>query len=310
MNPWNGARASSIAATLRTSAPLNCRNKGLQSLLSFMAMLKPKKTEVLCSGKCKFSCTALSTYGRLPCRNQSTTSRSVLYILLTPVLCIIYNKLIFPRLGNWRFHVSLVLALLGAAALGISYMLEGFHMFQVSLIGLVVCCMLGLNLIFHLEDWQQLRRQQQIATQPARNQKTATDTFTLCREDMLANFRELAAKHELATYDLKHEFLAWNDAQGSDIRIHLLPGDDWVALLYLTPYELRDSEIKAACEKAGVPCPKALLGMAPSGLAIFRGGELRITPASQKKRFDELRERVLAPREEFVSWLRDYTEEA
>ena len=50
--------------------------------------------------------------------------------------------------------------------------------------------------------------------------------------------------------------------------------------------------------------------MAPSGLAICRGGELRITPASQKKRFDELRERVLAPREEFVSWLRGYAEEA
>ena len=233
----------------------------------------------------------------------------MIYIILSPVLCFIYNKLIFPRLGKWRFHLTLALALLGAAALGISFMLEGFLMFQVQLIGLIVCVMLGLNIIFHLEDWQQLRRQQQIASLPARNQKTATDTFSLCREDMQANFRELAAKDELATYDPEHDFLAWNDAQGSDIRIHLLPGDDWVALLYLTTYELRDSEIKAACEKAGVPCPKALLGMAPSGLVTCRSGELRITPASQKKRFEELRERVLAPREKFTTWLRDYSEE-
>ena len=233
----------------------------------------------------------------------------MLYIFLTPVLCIIYTNLIFSRLGKWRFHVSLVLAMLGAAALGISFLLEGFLMFQVGIIGLVVCAMLGLNLVFHLEEWQQLRRQQQIATLPARNQKTSTDTFNLCREDMLANFHELADKDERATFDPEHDFLAWNDAQGSDIRIHLLPGDDWVALLYLTPYELRDSEIKAACEKAGVPCPKALLGMAPSGMVSCRGGELRITPASQKKRFDELRESVLAPREEFTTWLSDYTEE-
>ncbi len=43
------------------------------------------------------------------------------YVILTPVLCIIYNKLIFPRLEKWRFH----LAVLGAAALGISFMLGG-----------------------------------------------------------------------------------------------------------------------------------------------------------------------------------------
>ena len=233
----------------------------------------------------------------------------MIYIILSPVLCFIYNKLIFPRLGKWRFHLTLALALLGAAALGISFMLEGFLMFQVQIIGMVVCCMLGLNLFLSLEEWQQLRRQQQIASLPARNQKTATDTFSLCREDMQANFRELAAKDELATCDPEHDFLAWNDAQGSDIRIHLLPGDDWVALLYFTSYELRDSEIKAACEKAGVPCPKALLGMAPSGLVTCRGGELRSTPASQKKRFEELRERVLAPREKFTTWLRDYSEE-
>ena len=233
----------------------------------------------------------------------------MLYIILTPVLCVIYNKLIFPRLGKWRFHLTLALALLGAASLGISFMLEGFLMFQVELIGLIACCMLGLNIIVNLEEWQQLRHQQQIASLPARNQKTATDTFSLCREDMQANFRELAAKDELATYDPEHDFLAWNDAQGSDIRIHLLPGDDWVALLYLTAYELRDSEIKAACEKAGVPCPKALLGMAPSGLVTCRSGELRITPASQKKRFEELRTQVLAPREKFTTWLRDYSEE-
>lgn len=234
----------------------------------------------------------------------------MLYILLTPVLCFIYNKLIFPRLGKWRFLLSLVLALLGAAALGIGCMLEGFLMFQVQLIGLVVCCMLGLDIVFHLEDWQQLRRQQQIASLPARNQKTATDSFTLCREDMLANFRELAARDKLATCDMEHEFLAWNDAQGSDIRIHLLPGDDWVAMLYLTPYELRDSEIKAACEKAGIPCPRALLGMAPSGVATCRNGALRLIPASQKKHFDKLRDSVLAPREQFATWLGDYTEEA
>ena len=48
------------------------------------------------------------------------------YVILTPVLCIIYNKLIFPRLEKWRFHLAL--ALLGAAALGISFMLEGFLM--------------------------------------------------------------------------------------------------------------------------------------------------------------------------------------
>lgn len=126
---------------------------------------------------------------------------------------------------------------------------------------------------------------------------------------MLQNFQELAAKDELTVCSPESHYLAWNDEQGSDIRLHLLSDEDWLGLLYVTDGELRDSEIKAACEKAGLRCPREALGMVPSGLVICRSGQLTIIPASQKKYFDSLRKEVFAPRDEFSTWLSEYCDE-
>lgn len=175
--------------------------------------------------------------------------------------------------------------------------------------GLTLFIFMSSCILNHADEWKNSRHIHQLATLPARKLKRATGTFDLCRDDMQANFRELAAKDELATYEPDNQFLAWNDAQGLDIHIQLLPGEDWIGLLYCSDQELRDSEIKAACEKAGIPCPRKLLGTAPSGIITCRNGELAITPATQKKYFDELRLRPLAPRKEFADWLNDYFEE-
>lgn len=231
------------------------------------------------------------------------------YLLITVAICLIYNTFLFRYLGRWRFHITLGMSLAGVAVLGISELyLEGYAWFVACFIGFVLCVGMALCLLNHAEDWKKLRCARRLATLPARRLKSVEDTFSLSRRDMLDNFRELAAEDNMANYAPEQNFLAWNDEQGLDIRIRLLPGEDWVGLLYLTDYELRDSEIKAACRKVGVPCQPELLGMAPSGLVICRDGRLTITPAAQKKGFDELCERVLAPRHEFSAWLREYTE--
>lgn len=234
----------------------------------------------------------------------------MIYVLVTLVLCLLYNYLLFRLLGKWRFRVTLGLLLAGAVLCVVSwYAMEGLPMLIVmSAGGVMSVCMVGC-LLNHIEEWQQLRRARQLAALPARKLKSCSDVFMLSREDMLQNFRELAAKDELAVCSPESHYLAWNDEQGSDIRLHLLSDEDWLGLLYVTDGELRDSEIKAACEKAGLRCPREALGMAPSGLVICRSGQLTITPASQKKYFDSLRKEVLAPRAEFSTWLSEYCDE-
>lgn len=229
----------------------------------------------------------------------------VYYISSVLLISVLYCPVIYKLLGPHRYGITAALLLLCLLAEAIFWCLgKSWGILLLPALVLLVC------LAVNLEEWQQLRSNRQLAKLPPRKQSTTTLPFTLSREDMLSNFRELATKDEMANYDPANNFLAWNDEQGSDIRIHLLPGEDWVALLYLTSYELRNSEIKAACEKAGIPCHKDLLGMAPSGLAIFHDGQLTLTPATQKKRFSELLTTVLAPRAEFAVWLANYTEEA
>lgn len=228
----------------------------------------------------------------------------VYYIFGVILFSLLYSPVIYKLLGPHRFIITAVLSVLCLVVEGILWCLgNSWGILLLPALMMILC------LSFHLEEWQQLRHKQQLAKLPPRKQNTATLPFTLGREDMLANFRDLAAKDEMTNYDPEHDFLAWNDCQGSNILIHLLPGEDWVALLYLTDYELRNSEIKAACEKAGIPCHKDLLGMAPSGLAICRNGQLVITPASQKKRFCEFMENILAPRTKFAAWLQEYTDD-
>lgn len=234
----------------------------------------------------------------------------LLCVFSCAVLCLIYNFLVFRHLGRRRFRITLGLCLAGiAAVVGSSFFMEGVTLFLVSSCGLVVAVFMAGCLLNHVEDWKKLRRSDLLATLPARRLKSAEDIFSLSREDMLANFRELAAVDNLAVYAPEKQFLAWNDAQGLDIRIRLLPDEDWIGLLYLTDFELRDSEIKAACKKSGVDCPPDFLGVAPSGLVICRKGKLIITPAAQKEGFSELRRSVLASRAEFITMLRDYAEE-
>ncbi len=228
----------------------------------------------------------------------------VTYIISVLLFSLLYSPVIYKLLGRHRYVITAILLLLCLLAEGILWCLGmswGILLFP--------AIFMLLTLVMNIDEWNELRRKRQLATLPARRFKTATDSFSLSRRDMLANFRELAGKDSLANCDPEHNFLAWNDAQKLDIRIHLLPGEDWVALLYLTNEELRDSELKAACRKADVPFSKEMMGMAPSGIAICRDGQLSITPASQKKRFDAFRSNVLAPRAEFAIWLADYTED-
>lgn len=233
----------------------------------------------------------------------------MIYILLTFVICLAYQFILFRHLGKWRFHVSLGLSVVGGVVVVVGWFcMEGFPAFLAGGMGAVLSICMAACVLNHAEDWRKLRHARQLALLPPRKLKSATDIFSLSREEMLDNFRELAEKDELANYDPAHHFLAWNDAQGSDIRIHLLPEGDWLGLLYCTDYELRDSEIRAICERGGVTCPGEVYGMAPSGLAVCHGGQLTITPATHKKHFDLLRESVLAPRELFAEWLRDYAE--
>lgn len=158
--------------------------------------------------------------------------------------------------------------------------------------------------------WSEMRRRKKLATLPARKLKSCTIPFELKRDELLANFRELAERDDLACYEPADNFLSWNDAQGHIIQVHLqAEGDSWVAIFY-SPLqgELRDSEIKQACSKANIACTTNLLGMAPAGLAICCQGQLSITPASQKKHFEVFCGNVLANRESFAAWLAEYTE--
>lgn len=160
------------------------------------------------------------------------------------------------------------------------------------------------------DAWCEMRSRKKAATLPARKLKSCTMPFTLNREALLENFRELAEKDELACYTPTDNFLSWNNGQGYIIQVHLLPeSDTWAAIFYSpSSGELRDSEIKQACSKANIACSPSLLGVAPAGIAICRQGQLTITPASQKKHFEEFCCTVLAERGPFATWLADYTE--
>ncbi len=230
----------------------------------------------------------------------------MLYILILFVLCIIYRFFIFSRLGERRFLITFILFCIGVAAMAVCWWQEYFFAFLMVLvlsICMAVCC---LN---DADGWCEMRRRKKLAKLPARKLKSCTMPFALKRDDMLANFRELAARDDLACYEPSDDFLSWNDGQGAIIQVHLqADADSWVALFY-TPSlgELRDSEIKQACIKANIACSAGLMGMAPAGLAICRQGQITITPASQKRHFDEFCRTVLADREAFVVWLADYT---
>ena len=244
------------------------------------------------------------------CYKTRSPLQVMIYILITLILCLIYNYFLFKHLGKLRFYITLALCALGVTTTAIGwFVLNGFPMVLAVGIGLTMALSMAGCILNHAEEWKQLRHARQMSTLPARKLKSVTESFSLCRRDMLSNFRELAAKDDLTTFTPEDNFLAWKDAQELDIRIHLLPGDDWVGLLYVTNNELRDSEIQSACNQAGVPYPPTALGMAPSGLAVCHEGEVTITPADHKKYIHALGQRVLAPRAAFSVWINEYYEE-
>ena len=234
-------------------------------------------------------------------------SALMLYILILFVFCILYRFLLFKRLGERRFLMTLILFCIGAMMMAVCWWQECYPAFFMGM--LLSICMAGCCLN-DADGWCEMRRRKKLATLPARKLKSCTIPFELTRDELLANFRELAERDDLACYEPADNFLSWNDAQGHIIQVHLqAEADSWVAIFYSpSPGELRDSEIKQACSKADIACTQNLLGMAPAGLAICRQGQLSITPASQKKHFEEFCGNVLANRESFAAWLAEYTE--
>ena len=235
------------------------------------------------------------------------TAALMLYIFILFIICILYRIFVFRKLGERRFLITLLLFFMGAVAMPVCWWQECFIAF---FMGMVLSICMATCLLNDVDGWCEMRRRKKLATLPARKLKSCTMSFAVTRDDLLANFRELAEKDELACYEPANNFLSWNDGQGYIIQVHLQPeADSWVAIFYSpSPSELRDSEIKQACGKAKLPCFPGLLGMAPAGLAICQQGQVTITPASQKKHFEEFCGKILAHREHFADWLAEYTE--
>ncbi len=155
-----------------------------------------------------------------------------------------------------------------------------------------------------------IRKKKSSGQHTARKLQTNSTPFTLTRDELLANFRELAAVDELCTYEPEKNFLAWNDGQGYGLHIHLLQDGTWVSTFWTrSEFELRDCEVEATCAAASIPCEPHLLHMQAQGIAICRDGRLSITPATQKHHFDLFLLNALAPREEFSAWLKEYADE-
>ncbi len=231
----------------------------------------------------------------------------MLPILILFILCILYRFLIFRKLGERRFFITMLLFCIGAVTMPLCWWQECFIAF---FMGMVLSICMAVCFLNDADGWCELRRRKKLATLPPRKLKSATMPFELKREELLANFRELAENDDIACYDPANNFLSWNDGQGYIIQVHLQPdADGWIAIFYSpSPGELRDSEIKQACAKANIPCSPVLLGMAPAGLAICQQGQLTLTPASQKKHFEAFCGNVLAHREAFSAWLSEYAD--
>lgn len=231
----------------------------------------------------------------------------MLLILILFIVCILYRFFIFKKLGERRFFITILLFCLGAVMMPVCWWLEYFIAF---FMGLELSIFMVACFLNDVEGWCEMRKRKKWATLPARKLKSTTMTFALKRDELLANFEELAEKDELACYEPANHFLSWNDGQGYIIQVHLQPeADSWVAIFYSpSASELRDSEIKQACGKAKLSCSPGLLGMAPAGLAICQQGQVTITPASQKKHFEKFCGNVLARREAFVDWLSEYAD--
>lgn len=231
----------------------------------------------------------------------------MLHILILFILCILYHFFIFRKLGERRFFITMLLFCIGAVMMPICWWQEWFIAFFMVMVLSICMAVCFLN---DVDGWCELRRRKKLATLPPRKLKSATMPFALQSEELLANFRELAEKDDIACYEPANNLLSWNDGQGYIIQVHLQPdADGWIAIFYSpSPGELRDSEIKQACRKANITCSPGMLGMAPAGLAIFRQGQLTITPASQKRHFEEFCGNVLANRVAFADWLAEYTE--
>ena len=231
----------------------------------------------------------------------------MLYILILFIICILYRIFIFRKLGERRFLITLLLFLIGAVMMPLCWWQECFLAF---FMGMALSICMAACVLNDADGWCEMRRRKKLASLPARKLKTCTIPFALNRDDLLVNFRELAEMDEMACYEPANNFLSWNDGQGYIIQVHLLPeADSWGAIFYSpSAGELRDSEIKQACRKANITCSPGMLGMAPAGLAIFCQGQLTITPASQKRHFEEFCGNVLANRVAFADWLAEYTE--
>lgn len=213
----------------------------------------------------------------------------------------------FDHLGRGRHIISAVLLALSAAA---AVLLSVYIHRQAAEPAIVAGILLLLHCLWELAKWLFIEsrfqaRSRKRAKLPARRHKKASTTCPLTHDNIIDNFRRLAQVDDLAVAKPSIRFFAWNNKEDYIIQIYLT-NEAWISLFWTpTDFELRDKEVKAACKAAGIPCRRHLLGMRAQGIATCRRGEVTITPADQLIHFDEFLHTVLAPQEEFNTWLAD-----
>lgn len=229
---------------------------------------------------------------------------------ITVVLLSLAYMLAFEHLGMRRHRISLILVVLSLLAANGFYLASLTAAAEAAMVAFVL---LGGHGLWELCRWgisegRSRMRSHKRSRMPARRLKRTAIPFPLSNAQITARFTELAAKDPLAVVKPSLGFLAWNNGDDYILQLHLIPGGGWVSLFWSpSEFELRDKEIKNACKSAGVPCHKHLLGMRARGLAICTRGQITLAPADQLMHFDEFLHTILAPQEEFTTWLQNYS---
>ena len=225
------------------------------------------------------------------------------------LVCLAY-MLAFEHLGRRRYRISLVLIVLSLLTAAGCYLADCTAAAEG---GMVAFVLLGCHGLWELGRWlisegQARVRGRKRSRMPARRLKKTALAFTISNEQLIARFTELAKKDSLAVVKTSLNFLAWNNGDDYVLQLHLIPSGGWVSIFWSpSEFELRDKEVKSACKSAGIPCHKHLLGMRARGIAICTRGQVVISPADQLMHFDEFLHTVLAPEEDFRTWLATYT---
>lgn len=213
----------------------------------------------------------------------------------------------FDHLGRYRHYICGGLILLSIGIVISLSFREGSAYTEPAIIAMLLLLAHGAWELCRwlLQEGRFHARSRKRAQLPARRHKKATILCSLSRDEIIDHFRQLAQVDELAVVKASINFLAWNNKSDYIIQIHLT-AEGWIALFWVpADFELRDKEVKAACKQAGLPCSRHLLGMRAQGIATCREGQITISPADMLVHFDEFLHTVLAPHEEFISWLSD-----